>query len=94
MRLRLSMATMNITVHEFGLPTLGEMALVIPDDNSGEATLVHPQEVEGRVEAVRVERTGDFLYAIGAQHARLMKIDGEASRPSSPARPISLPAWT
>ena len=68
----------NITVHEFGLSdTSGEMALAIPNDNNGEASFVPGQEAEGRVEAVRVERTGDFLYAIGAQDARLMKIDVE-----------------
>lgn len=67
----------NITVHEFGLSDApGEMTLTVPTENCGAASVVSGQ-VEGRDLKVRVERTSDFLCAIGAQDARLLKIDVE-----------------
>jgi FkbM family methyltransferase len=67
----------NITVHEVGLSDAsGDVTLTVPADNGGAASLVSGR-VDGCAQTVRVERTSDFLCAIGAQQARLLKLDVE-----------------
>jgi FkbM family methyltransferase len=67
----------NITVHELGLSDApGEMTLTVPTDNCGAASVVGGH-VDGRAVTIRLERAGEFLRAIGAQDARLMKLDVE-----------------
>ena len=67
----------NITVHEIGLSDApGNVMLTVPADNGGAASLVSGR-VDGRALTVRVERTSEFLCAIGAQQARLLKLDVE-----------------